>query len=393
MSVRSVSSRLILRTGLIFVALTATVLALNYVLVRRTLAARRSVQTDLSGPPPCAGASCDDELVRVSAQMTDASERIWTETLDTLARQTAWSVMVAASVAIGVGWLVTRRALAPIAAITAAARHIEVNDLHRRLDIEGPSDEIRDLAETFNSMLGRLEDGVEAQRRFAAAVSHELRTPLTVQRTLLEVTLDDRSTRAEEWREVGQQLREMCLRQQELIEGLLELAQVSRRQAPPAKVGLTDALREAVTQLSPAHDHRLRLTVIEDAEVHGHHALLVRLCANIVDNALKHGSADGEVDLTVCAQPGRGIVTLVVENDGPVLASAPDDLVRPFARDTTTSDDRGVGLGLTVAHEIVEMHGGSLVLQRRRGGGLRVAVSLAVASEVDREIDSAHVAG
>ena len=286
------------------------------------------------------------------------------------------SILVLAAMAIvsiGLGWIVAGRALAPLRTMTARAQQISEHNLHERLALDGPDDELHELADTFDGLLTRLERAFEAQRRFVANASHELRTPLTVERAMLEVALADPGADAASLRAVCQRVIELGEEQERLIEALLTLARSERGVEARAPVNLTAVVRSAIAGIRGRGGLEVRQS-LEQANVGGDRRLLERLVANLLDNAVRHNEAGGwvRVELSGGERP-----LLHVSNSGPVVAPAEvDRLLEPFRRAATERAGRGDGhgLGLSIVAAIAQAHGAELSVRARDGGGLEVEV-------------------
>jgi two-component system sensor histidine kinase VanS len=275
------------------------------------------------------------------------------------------------------GWLLAGRMLAPLTRITDATRVAANGSLSHRIELEGRQDEFRELADSFDTMLARLEAHIAEQQRFAANASHELRTPLAITQTLLDVARNDPN------RDLGElvdRLHAVNTRAIDLTEALLLLSRADQRAFSPEQLDLSLIAEEATETLLPLAEKR-GLTLETSGEATptvGSHALLLQLTTNLVHNAIVHNLPEqGAVWVTTSAQP-RGAV-LTVENTGaeltPQLAAT---LAEPFQRGTKRirPDYAGVGLGLAIVKSIAQAHGGTLALTRRDEGGLRVTVQL-----------------
>ena len=274
------------------------------------------------------------------------------------------------------GWLVAGRVLRPLRLITAATREISEANLHRRLALAGPRDELRQLADTIDGLLMRLEGAFEAQRRFVANASHELRTPLTTVRALLEMVLSDRQATVKTFREVSRQVLEENEQEERLIDALLSLAQGQRGIEHPEPVDLSALSRQVAQTLSPqAAAAGLSLdTALQPAQIAGDRRLVERLVSNLLDNAVRHNVAHGRVDMTVATQNGHAVLHLT--NTGPVVpAEQIERLLQPFQR---MSGERigqgGLGLGLSIVSAIALAHQARLQVHARDEGGLDVQV-------------------
>ena len=277
------------------------------------------------------------------------------------------------------GWLLAGRVLRPLQTITDTTRNISENDLHQRLALAGPRDELTELGETIDELLGRLERAFDSQRRFVANASHELRTPLTVDRAMLQVALADPNITLDSLRAVCTEVLQAGREQERLIDSLLILARSQRGLDRKQPVDLAAVTSEVLQTRTPSAETRgLRIdATLGDATVSGEAPLIYRLVANLVDNAIRYNITDGRVEITLAA--GSTDATLIVTNTGPRVA--PDQvsrLLQPFQRGIPdrTAGPHGLGLGLSIVVEIADAHGGSLDVQARPEGGLTVAVSL-----------------
>ena len=283
-------------------------------------------------------------------------------------------------VSIALGWLVAGRVLRPLRAMTETTRQISERNLNERLALTGPRDELKDLADTIDGLLARLEAHVGEQQRFAANASHELRTPLATSQTLLDVARNDPNY---DQRELLDRLHEVNARAIDLTEALLLLSRAGQRPFTPEQVDLSLMAEEATETLLPVAERR-GVTIETSGcatQVIGSHALLLQLTTNLVHNAIVHNLPDhGTVWVTTSAHPES--VMLTVENTGEKLApQVVSTLTEPFQRgtDRIRTDQAGVGLGLAIAKSIVQAHDGTLTLAPRAAGGLCVTVQLAAA--------------
>ncbi|WP_042392098.1 sensor histidine kinase [Streptacidiphilus carbonis] len=283
-----------------------------------------------------------------------------------------------------VGWWVAGRLLRPIADITAAARRASGTTLHERLNLSGPSDELKELGDTFDQMLERLDAAFAAQRRFVADASHELRTPLALTRAAVEVTLAKPEPDQEQWRSMAHDVADATVRAQHLIDALLTLARSEQRVTDPEEDDLADIAAEEMDRVAArCRDRRMRVEAdFGPAPLRGSVALLGIAVANLLDNAVKYGSEGGLLRITT-AESGPGRVRLTVVNDGPVLPlERSDQLFEPFQRGARVraagpGDDReGAGLGLSIVRAVALAHGGSVTAVPRAEGGLTVSVVL-----------------
>ncbi len=302
-----------------------------------------------------------------------------------------WSAIALAIMAVvsaALGWLVAGRVLAPLRTITATTREISEANLHQRLAVPGPRDELRQLADTIDALLARLEGAFDAQRRFVANASHELRTPLTVTRALLEMALEDPHATIDSFRDTCRQALDENEQQEQLIDALLTLAQgqrgiEQRELLDPAAIA-TEALSR-LTADATAHGVRLGATT-EPALVSGDRRLLERLVSNLLDNAIRHNVRGGRAALTVRSDGGQARLT--VENDGPAVpATEIERLLQPFQRlsDDRVGDRGGLGLGLSIVAAIAAAHDAALEVRPAAGGGLAVDVRFPAVAEASAD--------
>ena len=278
------------------------------------------------------------------------------------------------------GWFLAGRMLAPLTRITDATRIAANGSLSHRIQLDGRKDEFRDLADSFDSMLARLEAHVVEQQRFAANVSHELRTPLGITQTLLDVARNDPNRDNDE---LVDRLHAVNARAIDLTEALLLLSRADQRSFTSEHVDLSLVAEEATETLLPLAEKRGVTVETSGDAAHtiGSHALLLQLATNLVHNAIVHNLPDrGSVWVTTSARRSRAVLT--VENTGEHLA--PEivvSLAEPFQRATerVRTDHAGVGLGLAIVKSITQAHDGALTLARRPDGGLRVTVELPAA--------------
>ncbi|MBW8826432.1 MAG: HAMP domain-containing histidine kinase [Acidobacteria bacterium] len=283
------------------------------------------------------------------------------------------------------GWLLAGRMLTPLNRITDATRIVADGTYSHRIRLEGRRDELRDLADAFDTMLARLEAHVAEQQRFAANASHELRTPLAITQALLEVARKDPDRDAAE---LVERLHHVNARAIDLTEALLLLSRAEQRSFTRQHVDLSLVAEEAAETLLPLAE-KLGVTIEAAGDVAptmGSHALLLQLTTNLVHNAIVHNlPAHGAVWVTTSMQPDG--VELRVENTGDQLTrSFVATLAEPFLRGTTRvrTDHAGVGLGLAIVERITDAHDGNLTLAPRATGGLSVTVQLPAAPATQR---------
>ncbi|BBZ16230.1 sensor histidine kinase [Mycolicibacterium gadium] len=280
----------------------------------------------------------------------------------------------------GFGWLLAGRALQPLHQITTTARRVADRSLHERIGLDGPDDEIKDLADTFDAMLERLDHAFDGQRRFVANASHELRTPLTINRTLIEVAIDDPDA-PESTRRLGATLLDVNRRHERLIDGLLVLASSQQQLARRVRVDLADIARRvvALSETAAAEAGVEVIPRLTPSYITGDPDLLERLVGNLIDNAIRYNRAEAGWAI-VSVSNDEGASRLSVENSGSVIPqSAVDGIFEPFHR-LSVSDrasdggptSRGAGLGLSIVRSIATAHGGEVRAVARPDGGLTV---------------------
>jgi two-component system sensor histidine kinase VanS len=297
--------------------------------------------------------------------------------LDVFAPRAAVVLAVLLVVGLLGGWVLAGRMLAPLTRITDATRVAATGSLSHRIQLDGRDDEFRELADSFDDMLERLEAHVAEQQRFAANASHELRTPLAITQTLLEVARNDPNPVSAD---LIDRLHTVNSRAIELTEALLLLGHTEQGSFTREHLDVSLLAEEATETLLPLADGRgvtIQTTGVMTPTV-GSHALLLQMATNLVHNAIVHNLPDGG-SVWVSTSAHRTNVVLTVENTGdevtPELAAT---LVEPFQRGTARirAEHGGVGLGLAIVKSIAEAHDGALTLTPRAGGGLRVSVEL-----------------
>jgi signal transduction histidine kinase len=307
--------------------------------------------------------------------------QVTNEALQTLLVQGGIALAVVGSAAIGFGWLIAGQLLQPLHRVTQTARRIADapaadRSLHERIALDGPNDELKQLADTFDIMLERLDHSFDSQRRFIANASHELRTPLTLNRALLEVAIH-RRTGPPEVRQLGETLLEINIRHERLIDGLLLLARSERDLTEPSFVDLSDIVDHVAAQ-TPAGTVTVR-TRPGEAETTGNAVLLERLVQNLVDNGIRHNIPENGWVEVVTGTRSDGSAMLVVSNTGPVIPRHQiPHLFEPFSRLGTdrVATAPGAGLGLSIVQAIARAHDGEVRAEPRAGGGLVITVTL-----------------
>jgi signal transduction histidine kinase len=333
------------------------------------------------------------QLGTVQAKANTRIAQVRGEQLSTLLTQSGVALGIMALASIGLGWLMAGRALRPVRTMSMRARGISERNLHERIGLEGPDDELKELATTFDGLLARLEAAFESQRRFVANASHELRTPITLERTLVEVALADPDPTMESMRDTCRRVLAASEQQERLIEALLTLARSQRGLESRATVELREVTAEVI-RAAPSDGLRIE-TRLGDAATTGDQAMVERLVANLIENAVRYNEPGG----WVIAWTGLrdGLPTLEVTNPGPVVASDQvEALVKPFVRAGGNGRAepagepnggpreavRGLGLGLSIVQAIADAHGARLATVARPEGGLKVTVAFSAADPV-----------
>ena len=315
------------------------------------------------------------------------------EAMSLVLRQGLLALLLLGALGVAVSYYLAGRVLRPLQDITRAAQRLSAERLDARIDLTGPEDELKQLADTFDDMLGRLEAAFEAQRRFVADASHELRTPLAVMRTEVDVALADPDASADELRAAAAVVRDATMRADRLVDSLLLLAQSERMSGPAGheRVELSSVAAQALSAVAAEVVERdLQVaTSYADADVVGDRPLLERLAGNLIENAVRHNVPGGWVRVDTGLVEGRA--RLEVANSGEVIAS--DDvpsLFEPFRRlGTARTARRGAGLGLAIVQAVTETHGGTVTAVPRQEGGLTVTVDLPAKATTSRSDHSA----
>jgi signal transduction histidine kinase len=292
---------------------------------------------------------------------------------------TAVTIVVLAVVSVVAGWWLAGRVLRPLHRITATARRLSLSNLHEeRIALDGPRDELKELADTFDAMLERLERSVDGQRRFVANASHELRTPLAVQRAAIQIGLDAPSP--QRLAEVREELLTANRRTERLIDGLLIMARGENGLDTDDPVALHSLVRQVADETMATGDTRdLPRPALDLAPVtvSGDPVLLHRLVANLLDNAVRYNRPGGSVEVGLSAAGA-----LTVRNTGPqVPEKRLGELFEPFRRlRASNSRSEGTGLGLAIAASIAQAHGAEITARANPGGGLEMTVSFSPAN-------------
>jgi signal transduction histidine kinase len=363
----------VLYGGAVFLACGATVLAFTYLLYGLLGQAshpvlflhKRGKEVPIAAPPA-------EVTIHVAGLGQIAVDRQQLPIVSGIA------LAIIAVAAAAIGWFIAGRVLRPLRTITAAARRISASSLNERLALQGPDDELKELADTLDSLFARLEASFAAQRRFAASASHELRTPLTRERTLLQVTLADPAATTSTWQAVSRDLLASNAEQERLIEAMLTLASSEAGPGEPKSLDLAAVTSEALAAARPAIS-RPGLNVhadIQPAILDGDPLLVQQLAANLIDNAVRHNIPGG--DIQVATRTSDGHAVLSVTNSGQAIPAAEvDRLFQPFQRlgPRPARRDGGHGLGLSIVRAIATAHAATITAQPRPGGGLAIDIT------------------
>jgi signal transduction histidine kinase len=337
----------------------------------------RSVQAS-AHPDPAILAKCNAAIQHLGAQ----SQR--NLTLSHLLEYSLITLAVVIALAAILGWTLAGRALRPVHRITAAARAASEHNLSARVALRGPHDELRELAETFDEMLGRLEAAFEGQRQFIANASHELRTPLAVMRTTVDVVAGNPSCTADDLRGMAADIRVAVDHAERLIAALLILARNERGLTVHEDVDLA-TVAEDVLDTIDLNDRRVHVT-LEPAVISGDPMLAERLIANLIDNAVRYNDFAGDIWLETGTDAGSS--QLIVANTGPVISAADADRIfQPFQRLGDRTSHEGFGLGLALVASIAAIHGGTAAAHPRNDGGLSVIVTIRSAGATEPGTD------
>ncbi len=294
-------------------------------------------------------------------------------TLSHLLQYSLITLAVVLALAALLGWITAGRALRPLRRITAAARAASERNLSARVALDGPRDELQELAETFDEMLGRLQAAFEGQARFIANASHELRTPLTVMGTTIDVVLDDPHSSADDLRDMAADVRRAVAHAQHLIGALLLLARNERGLTVHEAVDL-GTVAEDVLDAAEVGDRHVH-AALEPAVIRGDPVLAEHLVANLVGNAIRYSGTPGEIWISTSTTDGDSLIT--VANTGPMIdRSDMERIFRPFERLNGRAFHDGSGLGLTIVASIAALHAGTATARPREDGGLSVTVAI-----------------
>jgi signal transduction histidine kinase len=378
----------LLNTGL-FAVCGAIVVAVSYVLVSQlkvpggaasTAKLHRFLARCPSGPvnPKLKAGllvKCNTALQQLGAQQQRAITRAH------LLEYGLITVAVVIVLAAALGWILSGRALRPVHRITAAARAASEHNLSARVGLDGPRDELSELADTFDAMLGRLQTAFENRSRFIANASHELRTPLAVMRATVDVVADNPHATAAEIEGMAADVRAAVDRSEQLIAALLILARNERGLRVHEQVDLATVVEDVLDAREPA-DRQLHLS-LAPALISGDPVLTELLTANLVDNAVRYSGPGGEI--WIGTETADGAALLTISNGGEVIDPADcERIFEPFERLGDRGANDGFGLGLAIVASIAAIHEGSVSAQPRAGGGLTITLAIGAAQAGDR---------
>jgi signal transduction histidine kinase len=361
--------RLTLLYGGLFLASSAGLLVLSYELMAHVFL--RNIRSSAAGT--------GNGIVRAAQPAADLPAQQQADVLHDFALGSGIALAAMAIASIWLGWLMAGRVLRPLRTMTAATRRISEANLHERLALTGPGDELTDLGDTIDGLLARLESAFDAQRRFVANASHELRTPLTVERVMLETALADPDASAESLRATCEELLATSQQQEQIIKALLTLA-CSQRGLEDREIFDLAAVAGEVLSLRAEQAQRRGLRVnaaLAPAISIGDPHLAQRLVGNLADNALRHNIANGWIDVATEMRNGQCVIR--VANSGPIIPPEEvERLFQPFQRGgldrTVRPDGTGLGLGLSIVEAIATAHGAIVRSTAQPGGGLDIEV-------------------
>jgi len=370
----TVRRRLALTLALLVIVSGVLLLVTSYFLVRANL--NVPALTIKPASPGSPGTGKTGATGRTFPSAVDISKNLAHKTLSTLILQYGIVLLILVLLGALVAWFMAGRVLRPLRAITSAARQLTSENLSERLALSGPDDELKELGDTFDSMIGRLETSFQDQQLFAANAAHELRTPLAVMIAEIDLLLTSREPTVLEARETALRLRRTLTTSEQLIERLLTLARsefVSNERAPVRMDELTHQEIEKIRGVAAEQGVTIR-TDLGNVDVWGDPQLLRELVENLLDNALKYNRPLGWIEASTRYEDDKSI--LEVANSGHDLSSEDlDRLLQPFRRAGQARVGSSTGLGLSIVHNIVRAHGGHLTLHALLDGGLTVRVA------------------
>ena len=352
---KSIRFRMSVQYSAVVFGLGGALLGLVYIAIRRMLRQQTMIQYIITGEPVYVEGVLIGHVPTLQEAELRTLESLFNEhVLDELARFTVFSLIALFLLSLVVGWVMSGRLLRPIEDITEVAREIQASDLNRRINLEGPDDEMTRLAATFDRMLERLDQAFSSQRRFLADTSHDLRTPLAVIRSNVEVVASDQSATVDDWKEVGSIVNRNAEKMSEMIAGLLAAARLQTGKAQAVTFDLARIVKAKVAEYEKvAEVAGVRVeAVVTPTIVDGVVVSVDRAMSNLLDNALGVSKTGDTVRVGCGAR--EGWAWLAIEDQGPGLPDEPEG--------------GRVGLGLSIVEQIAESHGGRLVSSPGKGG-------------------------
>ena len=384
-------TRLAVFYGLLFLVAGVVLLGLSYTLLASVLLPPASPSTKLLSPQkqallvvckplptsPSLLAQCNHLIGIVGGGAQSRGD-----TLAALRQASAIGLIAVTIAAAGLGWLVAGRALRPVRSLTEAARRASELRLGQRLALTGPDDELKELADTFDVMLERLDAAFTSQKRFVANAAHELRTPLTAMRTAIEVTLSKPDRTPEQLEDMAERVKRSVERAEATVEALLALATSEAGPTTQESIDLATVAEDALDATHAAiGERRIKVeATLEPALARGDRVLLERMVANLVENAVRHNNPGGWIGVRTMQQNGGAVFEIA--NTGPsVPAEEIQSLFEPFvrAKERLNSSD-GVGLGLSIASTIARAHNATITARPGPRGGLEMSVAIPTSS-------------
>ncbi|MGC4108271.1 MAG: HAMP domain-containing sensor histidine kinase [Thermomicrobiales bacterium] len=389
----TVRLRLTLMYAALFFLGGAVLLGLTYILLSRTLApppvepGRDGLGTDLARPAEIGEpANAAGQAASIEDQIRETRREERRAALQQVQIQAVIALTVTSIGALMLGWIISGRVLRPIREITQHAREANEATLDKRIDLRGPPDELKELADTVDAMLGRLQSAFDSQRRFAATVSHELRTPLAIIGAEADLTLAAPDVTSRE-HEMATAVRQATNRSERLVDGLLTLSRSESTMRDDARIDLADLVGDVIGEMIDRADERgIAVDLeLESAFVRGDALLLGRMIANLVENAIRYNRPEGSGWIRLRAGMDGPFSAIRIENSGMGVPIADvDALFEPFQRGAVVGRNAprkpsGSGLGLAIVRSVVQVHGGSVQAEGRADGGLSVRIHLPAA--------------
>ena len=374
---RTIRLRLTALYGTVFLITGAGLLTVGYLFVRSNLRTHHSLRAELLrlGIHPVRGEFGFPPGSPTGKLIHTVENQILGGALHRLLIEYAVALLVMTAISVGIGWLLAGRALGPLRKIIATAQRVSGENLGERIALHGPADELKELADTFDRMLTRLDGTFASQRHFVANASHELRTPLAIMRTEVDVALADPDASTAELREMGEAVRDTVDRCERLIASLLLLARSEAAAGHEEPVDIAAIAADCITDLwaRALQAHVQIRDDLEPAWTTGDPGLLERLIANLVDNGIHHNEPGGYLEVRTRSAGDQ--VQLIVANGGPMIdPERVGELAEPFRR--LDRSPRGFGLGLSIVRSIAAAHNGNASLVAPATGGLEVHVSI-----------------